>query len=225
MNDAHSGSVRLLVCDDHLILAEALKMVVDSHDGIELIADPTGDPEEAIQLAGSGRPHVVLMDVDLGADIDGIEATRRIKDISPETKVVILTGSKDNGLLVRAVEAGASGFLGKGKAIDAVLEAVEAAARGEVLIDPTELSKVLHEVARERANSRDAELLLRQLTAREREILQQLAHGKTNEEVAGELFISPQTVQTHVRNTFAKLGVHSKLEAVTFAVRHRVIEI
>jgi DNA-binding NarL/FixJ family response regulator len=165
------------------------------------------------------------MDIVFKGHMDGIKATRKIKEVSPATKVVIMTAHDDDRLLVEAVEAGASGFLGKDEAAGEVLSAAKAAAEGEVLIDPVTLSRLLHQVSMEREARRDAEALLEELTDREREILQLLAEGMRNEGIARKLFISPQTVQTHVRNLLAKLGVHSKLEAVAFAVKHGWISI
>jgi DNA-binding NarL/FixJ family response regulator len=160
-----------------------------------------------------------------GGGMSGIDATRRIKDASPATKVVIMTAHDDERLLVEAVEAGASGFLSKDEAAEEVLSAAKAAADGEVLIDPGTLTRLLAQVAREREEQRDAMKLLGDLTEREREILQLLAQGKRNDDIATQLFISPQTVQTHVRNILGKLRVHSKLEAVAFAVKNGAIHV
>jgi DNA-binding NarL/FixJ family response regulator len=136
-----------------------------------------------------------------------------------------MTAHDDERLLVEAVEAGASGFLGKDEAADEVLAAAKAAAEGEVLIDPIILTRLLHQVAKEREARRDALALLEELTEREHEVLQLLSEGMRNDDIAQKLFISPQTVQTHVRNLLAKLGVHSKLEAVAFAVKHGAISV
>ena len=144
---------------------------------------------------------------------------------SPATKVIIMTAHDDDRLLVDAVEAGASGFLSKDDAAEAVLAAVKSAADGEVLIDPATLARLLPQVTREREQQRDALALLGDLTDREREILTLLAQGMRNDDIATQLYISPQTVQTHVRNILGKLRVHSKLEAVAFAVRHGAIAV
>ena len=164
------------------------------------------------------------MDIVFKGPMNGIQATRKIKEASPSTKVVIMTAHDDERLLVEAVEAGASGFLGKDEAANEVLAAAKAAADGEVLIDPTVLTRLLHQVAREREARREFQDLLEDLTDREREILQLLAEGLRNDDIASKLFISPQTVQTHVRNILGKLRVHSKLEAVAFAVKHGAIQ-
>jgi len=217
--------VRLLICDDHKILTDALSTVVGLDDGLELVAPPVHNPEAAIGLCAEHLPDVVLMDIDFKGSMSGIEATRLIKEASPSTKVVIMTAHDEDRLLIEAVEAGASGFLGKDEAAEEVLSAAKAAADGEVLIDPETLARLLPHVTREREAQRGALVLLDDLTDREREILSLLAEGMRNDDIASKLYISPQTVQTHVRNILGKLRVHSKLEAVAFAVRHGAISV
>ena len=218
--------VTLLICDDHKVLTDALATVVGLDDDLQMIAPPVHEAETAIALCTEQLPDVVLMDIVFkGGGMSGIEATRRIKEVSPSTKVVIMTAHDEDRLLVEAVEAGASGFLGKDEAAQELLSAAKAAAEGEVLIDPGTLTRLLAQVARERAEQRDAQNLLDDLTEREREILQLLAEGTRNDDIASKLFISPQTVQTHVRNILGKLRVHSKLEAVAFAVKHGAINV
>jgi DNA-binding NarL/FixJ family response regulator len=222
--DGH-GPTTLLICDDHKILTDALAMVVERDRSLRLVTPPVHVPEEAIELCREYQPDVVLMDIVFKGHMDGILATRKIKEVSPATKVVIMTAHDEDRLLVEAVEAGASGFLGKEEAADEVLSAAKAAAEGEVLIDPVTLTRLLHQVSKEREARRDAQALFDDLTDREGEILALLSQGMRNEGIAQKLFISPQTVQTHVRNLLAKLGVHSKLEAVAFAVKHGAITV
>ncbi len=223
---AEKQPVSLLLCDDHKVLTDALATVVGLDDGLLLVAPPVHTAEEAIRLAEEHLPDVVLMDIVFkGGGMSGIEATRKIKEASPSTNVVIMTAHDDDRLLVEAVEAGASGFLSKDEAAGDLLSAAKSAADGEVLIDPTTLTRLLAQVSRQREEERGALRLLGDLTDREREILRLLAKGKRNDDIAKELFISPQTVQTHVRNILGKLRVHSKLEAVAFAVRHGAIEV
>jgi DNA-binding NarL/FixJ family response regulator len=218
--------VTLLICDDHKVLTDALATVVGLDDDLQMIAPPVHEAETAIALCTEHLPDVVLMDIVFkGGGMSGIDATRHIKEVSPSTKVVIMTAHDEDRLLVEAVEAGASGFLGKDEAAEELLSAAKAAAEGEVLIDPGTLTRLLAQVARERAEERDAQNLLGDLTEREREILQLLAEGMRNDDIAAKLFISPQTVQTHVRNILGKLRVHSKLEAVAFAVKHGAITV
>jgi NarL family two-component system response regulator LiaR len=225
---ASDQKVSLLICDDHKILTDALATVVGLDPTLVMVAPPVHDPKTAIDVCTEQLPDVVLMDIVFKGDGDvmtGIEATRRIKEASPSTKVVIMTAHDEDHLLVEAVEAGASGFLGKDEAAEELLSAAKAAADGEVLIDPATLTRLLAQVAREREAQRDAQNLLDDLTDREREILQLLAEGMRNDDIAAKLFISPQTVQTHVRNILGKLRVHSKLEAVAFAVKHGAITV
>lgn len=217
--------VTLLICDDHKILTDALATVVGLDPTLVMVTPPVHDPETAIDVCTEQLPDVVLMDIVFKGGMSGIEATRKIKEVSPSTKVVIMTAHDEDRLLVEAVEAGASGFLGKDEAAEELLSAAKSAADGEVLIDPATLTRLLAQVAREREAQRDAQNLLDDLTEREREILQLLAEGMRNDDIATKLFISPQTVQTHVRNILGKLRVHSKLEAVAFAVKHGAITV
>jgi DNA-binding NarL/FixJ family response regulator len=222
--DGTGRSITLLICDDHKLLTDSLAMVVTAEPDMTLVGDPVDDPAAAVQLARDRRPDVVLMDVGFTTSpMDGFEATRRIREASPSTSVIIMTASAEESDLVAGVEAGAAGFLTKTEAVEEVLAAVRGAADGEVLIDPGLLSRALHQVARDRETRRQAEALLGQLTEREMEVLQLLAQGRRNEGIAQDLFISQQTVQTHVRNILAKLRVHSKLEAVSFAIRHGAV--
>jgi DNA-binding NarL/FixJ family response regulator len=217
--------VRLLICDDHRVLTDALATVVGLDEGLELVGAPVHDAQSAIDLCAEQLPDVVLMDIELKGGMSGIEATKKIKETSPATKVIIMTAHDDDRLLVDAVEAGASGFLSKDEAAQELLSAAKAAADGEVLIDPMTLARILPQVAREREQQRGALALLNDLTDREREILSLLAQGMRNDDIARQLYISPQTVQTHVRNILGKLRVHSKLEAVAFAVKNGAITV
>jgi DNA-binding NarL/FixJ family response regulator len=220
------ATVSLLICDDHKVLTDALSTVIGLDPDFRLVGPPVHTPDEGVALAAEQLPDVVLMDIVFkGVDTTGIEATRKIKESSPSTKVVIMTAHDDDRLMVEAVEAGASGFLSKDLPADEILQATKAAAEGEVLIDPVTLTRLLAQVAREREEQRDALALLNDLTERERQILDLLAQGKRNDDIAQELYISPQTVQTHVRNILGKLRVHSKLEAVAFAVKHGAIQV
>lgn len=222
MNGGGQEQIELLICDDHRLLTDTLTSVV-SHEPTVRLLPPVHTSEEAVELVREHHPNVVLMDIEFKGAMSGIEATRHIKQMSPATQVVVMTAHEDERLLVEAVEAGASGFLRKTEGVEELLGAIRAAAAGEILVDRVALARLLPQVARERERRRDAQMLLSQLTDREREILTLLSEGLRNDEIAAKLFISPQTVQTHVRNLLGKLGVHSKLEAVAFAVRNGAI--
>lgn len=225
MGREQQDGTTVLICEDHRVVADALGTIVGLESDLELVSQPLSDPELAIAVASQTTPDVVLMDIELGAAINGLEATRRIRRLSPSSKVVILTAHDSDSLLVEAVEAGASGFLHKSEAIEGVIDAIRRAAAGEVLIDPVRLPGLLHRIAAEREAKRDEQLLVAQLTPREREILQLLARGTRTEAIAATLSISPHTVQTHVRNVLAKLNAHSKLEAVALGARTGAIKL
>jgi DNA-binding NarL/FixJ family response regulator len=223
VDDARPQAIRLLICDDHRVLTDTLKAVIDEDDRLEMVSPPVHSPEEAIDISRDRHPDVVLMDVEFRGAMSGIEATRRIKEISPATQVVVMTAHEDERLLVEAVEAGASGFLRKTEGVEELLAALKAAAAGEILVDRAALARLLPLIARQRAAKREAAAKLDALTDREKEILGLLSEGLRNDDIGEQLSISPQTVQTHVRNILGKLGLHSKLEAVAFAVRHGML--
>jgi RNA polymerase sigma factor (sigma-70 family) len=219
MERASREPIQIMICDDHRVLTDTLVTVVEQDPELQLITPPLHTAEEGVAAARRSHPDVVLMDLEFHGSMDGIEATRQIKEQVPETVVVIMTADEDDRLLLAAVEAGASGFLKKTEGVDEFLEAVKAAAAGEVLIDRSALTRLLAEVAREREDRVQAQGKLDHLTPRERAVLDLSVQGARNEEIAQRLFISQETVQTHIRNLLRKLGVHSKLEAVAFAIR------
>lgn len=218
--------IRVLLCDDHRILSDALAMLIRMDPGMDLVTDPVDTAELAVAAAVEHSPDVVLMDVELRGPTTGLEATRRIRQLCPSTHVVVMSGSGDpDRLLVGAIEAGASGFLPKTEAASDILGAVRGAACGEALIDATTLARVLRRIATGREARRDVDERVGRLTEREREMLQLLAEGRSNDQIAAQLVISGHTVQTHVRNILSKLVVHSKLEAVALAAKSGVIKV
>ena len=221
-----SRPVTLLICDDHRVLTDALAIVVGLDDGLELVAPPSQDPQSAIALCAEFLPDVVLMDVDFKAEMSGIDATRAIKENSPATKVIIMTAHDDDRLLVDAVEAGASGFLSKDDAAQEVLAAVEGR-RGRRGPDRSGHARPPAAAGRARAGdetrrARRCWTISPTASARSCRCWPRACATTTSPR---KLYISPQTVQTHVRNILGKLRVHSKLEAVAFAVRHGAISV
>jgi DNA-binding NarL/FixJ family response regulator len=158
------------------------------------------------------------MDLDLPG-VDGIQATRRIRELSPDPKVVVLTALQDPEVIADALAAGACGYVPKTRAVDELMDVVRRAAAGELVMPEEDLAPVLEQLRSAHARP-EGELLLRRLTTRETQILRYLAAGETTSQVAGHLGISALTVQSHVKSILAKLGVHSKIEAVTLAWRH-----
>ena len=210
---------RVLVVDDHEMFSEALALLIGRQSDVRLVGSAR-DADEALAMLEDGDTEdtdVVLMDLDLPG-VDGIEATRRIRGALPETKVVVLSGLHDPGVIADALAAGACGFVPKTRAVDEVMEVVRRAAAGELVMPERELGPVLERLQ----DARDApsERVLDRLTPREKEILAALASGDAAPTIADALGISALTVQSHVKSILAKLGVHSKIEAVTLAWRH-----
>jgi DNA-binding NarL/FixJ family response regulator len=218
--------ISLLICDDHRILSDALAMLIRMDTGLNLLAEPFNRADAAIEAAVALGPDVVLMDVQLPGGTSGIEATRAITDRSPRTKVVVMSGSGDPaGLLVEAIEAGAAGFLPKTEAANNILASIRSAANGESLLAPTTLAWAMRRVSEARTAQREIDQRTSRLTEREREILQRMSEGESNGDIAADLFLSIHTINTHVRNILVKLEVHSKLQAVTWAVKSGAITV
>jgi DNA-binding NarL/FixJ family response regulator len=217
--------IRILICDDHPIVGEAMALIIGMDDGLKLVADPFNTAETAVASIGELQPDVVLMDVDLPG-MDGIEATRAIVTERPSTRVVVMSGSSDpDALLVAAVGAGAAGFLPKTEASSKILRVVRAAASGESLLDSLTLMRVLRQIGGAKANRGAINQKISRLTGREVQILQSVAQGESNIDIANDLLLSAHTVQTHLRNIFIKLEVHSKLQAVALAVKAGAITV
>ena len=217
--------VTLLMCEDDTRLADGILLIASAEPWLEVVAPPCGSGAHAVALAEEHRPDVMLMDVHLEGPMDGIEAARRVKEVSPLSKVVILTAELTDELLLQAVEVGACGFLDKTVAMEDLMQTLRSAAEGDILIDQGRLVGLLRALGEEREARREADQLMGALTTREKEILQLVAQGLSNSEVARHLFISEHTVQSHVRNILSKLEVRSKLQAVALAARLGVVTV
>jgi DNA-binding NarL/FixJ family response regulator len=207
--------IRVVVVDDHEMFAQGLAAILGADPTIEVVAS-AGTVEGGCAAVRLHTPDVVLMDYEL-PDGDGAAATARIKSEVPTAQVVMVTSFDDEAVLIRAIEAGCSGFITKHKAIQEVATAVRAAHAGEALISPSMLARLLPKL---RKNPRGVGT---DLTPREIEVLKLLAAGASNQQIAEELVLSLHTVRNHVQNVISKLGTHSKLEAVATAVREGVI--
>lgn len=215
---AAAPPVRVVVCDDHKILAEGLAALLSGAGDMEVVG-VVGSVAAVVERASATRPDVVLMDYEL-PDGNGVDATRAVKAAVPDAKVVMLTSFADESVLVGAIEAGCCGFLTKHKSAQDVVTAVRLAAAGEALISPDMLVRLLPRLRRgtqERGVGSD-------LTAREREVLGLLAEGLSSEAIAARLFLSANTVRNHVQSVLTKLGAHSRLEAVSIAARAGLLD-
>lgn len=211
-----SSPLRVVIVDDHKLVAEGVAATLGAAPDIEVVG-LGGTAASAVDLVRVYQPEVVLLDQRL-PDGDGIDAIPRILATSPESKIVILTASDDDGLLLRAIEAGVAGFVTKGRSMSALVEAVRAAANGEAVIAPDALARLLPRLADLRRRPGD------DLSPREREVLTLLVEGASNNDIASHLTISYATARNHVQAVITKLGAHSKLEAVAIALREGIVE-
>ena len=219
-----SEAIRVIVADDHAVFRRGLEMVLESEPDIDVVAE-AGDGKEAAELAVEHMPDLVLMDVRMPAH-GGIEAAKAIKDAVPHTKILMLTISDEEDDLYDAIKAGASGYLLKEISIEEVADAIRKVHAGQSLISPSMASKLLNEfAAMARKDEQKQQMPAPRLTDREMEVLALVAQGMNNRDIAKELFISENTVKNHVRNILEKLHLHSRMEAVVYAVREKLLEI
>jgi NarL family two-component system response regulator LiaR len=201
--------IRILIADDHAVVRQGLKMFLALDPELQVVAEAS-DGAEAVRLAGELKPDVVLMDL-LMPGMDGIAATTAIRQGIPDVEVVALTSVLEDASVVRAVRAGAIGYLLKDTQADELRRAIKAAAAGQVQLSPQAAARLMREV---RAPDSPETL-----TERETEVLRLLARGRANKEIARQLQIGEQTVKTHVSSVLAKLGVHSRTQAALYAAR------
>jgi len=212
------ATIRVLLVDDHVVFSDALATILRTEPEIEVVGKG-GTVQEAISMAYALQPDVVLLDVHM-PDGSGIGAVAAIKQDRPQTQVVILTSDEEESVLRSAVQAGVTGYLSKHESAAQVVQAVRSAARGEALIAPYMLARLLHGLQKT-----DEQGPATPLTKRELEVLRELSLGHDNDAVATALRMSPNTVRTHVQNILSKLKVHSKLEAVSRGIREGWIRI
>jgi two-component system NarL family response regulator len=217
-------AIRVLVADDHALYRRGLEMVLGQEEGIEIVGEAS-DGAEAIRRVEELLPDVVLMDIRMPRR-SGIEACTAIKDVVPSTKIVILTISDEESDLYEAVRAGANGYLLKDVPGEEIAAGIRAVAGGQSLISPSMASKLLSEFASMIKKSEERpQLPVPRLTDRELEVLKLVARGMANRDIAKELFISENTVKNHVRNILEKLQLHSRMEAVVYAVREKILDL
>jgi NarL family two-component system response regulator LiaR len=208
--------VTILIADDHPVVRRGLRTYLDLQDGFAVVGEAaTG--AEAVAKVEELLPDVVLMDLVM-PDLDGIEASRRIRDLSPSTKVIVLTSYADDDKIFPAIKAGAAAYLLKDVEPHEIAEGIRRVQSGDALLHPKIAARVMREVT-ERRDEDDV------LTARELDVLRALARGLSNKAIAAELVVSEKTVKTHVSNILAKLHLADRTQAALYAVRERLVEL
>jgi two-component system, NarL family, response regulator DevR len=220
MTDQPSRPLRLLVVDDHEVVRQGLVALLDRRDGFQVVAE-AGTAAEAIEQARRFQPDIVVMDVRL-PDGSGIEACREIRAELPGTKVIMLTSYPDEEAVLSAIIAGASGYLLKQIRGRDLASAIESVGRGDSLLDPAVTEKVLQRVRMAASGGASDELA--DLTPQERRILLLVAEGKTNKEVAADVFLSDKTVKNYVSSILSKLNLQRRTQAAAFVAKHHIGE-
>jgi NarL family two-component system response regulator LiaR len=212
--------IRVLICDDQWIVCEGLEAILGAEPGIEVVG-LAQDGVEALEKISKTQPDVVLMDLKMPV-MNGIQATRKIKELHPEVKVLVLTTYGDDEWVFDAVRNGASGYLLKGTPRAQLVAAVKGTAAGESFIDPKVAGRLLDHIAIRGAPTADS-TLMDSLTERERDVLALLARGKSNTEIAKELYLSPGTVRNYISSILTKLDVTDRTQAALLALRHGLV--
>jgi len=207
--------IRVLIVDDHKVVRQGLERLMAAWDEVEVVGS-AGDAMEAVALYAERRPDVVLMDLGMPGQIDGVEAIRRITAADPGARVVVLTSHPDREHIDRALDAGASGYVLKHVAADEIERAVRAAARGECPLDPKAARALL-----ERRTTHDP---IDGLSEREREVLALVGRGLPNKQIARRLGIAERTVKGHLTNVYRQIGVSDRVQAVLWAQDHGLVE-
>ena len=206
-------TTKVLIAEDHTLVSQGLVAMLAMSGGLELVGvATTGD--EAIQKVQDEDVDIVLMDVNLGTGMNGIEATRQIKENSPKTKVLVLTMFTDPGTVAEAVKAGADGYLSKGASRQTVVGAIEDIVEGRSVLDPLVTEGIFGRISNKDQSA---------LTERELTVLQELAHGRSTKEIAELMFISDETVKTYLKQIYRKLEVRDRAEAVAEAFRRGLV--
>jgi len=210
--------LRLMLVDDHEVVRLGMRALLERHPSFTVVGEASTE-DEAVALALELQPDLVLMDIRLAGG-SGIEACQKIKELLPDTQVIMLTSFAEDELLFAAIRAGATGYLLKQIAGGDVVRAIEAAARGESMLDPSLTQRVFFEVRR--SIKKEEAIAFQDLTAQERQVLLLIAGGKTNREIATDLFLSEGTVRNYVSSILSKLGVSNRAEAAAYAIKHHL---
>jgi len=214
---------RILLVEDHASFRQTLAFVFDQQPEFEVVAQ-AGTLAEARRAMSGFEADMGVIDLSL-PDGEGTELIEELREANPHFAALVLTASLDRAEHARAVEAGASGVLHKSADVDEILDATRRLGEGETLLSQEELVALLRLAGQNREEELEARASIEQITPREREVLQTLAEGLSNKEIAAKLHMSVDTERTHMMNILNKLGVHSRLQALLFAARHGIVEI
>lgn len=217
---ANAGSIDVLLVDDHQLFRTGLADLL-AEEGLNVVG-AVADGASALELVARAAPDVVLMDLEMPG-LSGVETTRRIAEIAPRTRVVVLTIDADEQSVFDAISAGACGYLLKGTSLESLVAGIRAAVAGESLISAAVGAKLFERLRADDRRTAAERRVFEQLSQREIEILKLLAYGKHNIEIAQELLISPHTVRNHISNILAKLQISNRMEATAYAVRNRMV--
>lgn len=218
--NAEVKKIRILLADDHNVMRKGLRLLLESQPGFTVVGEAS-DGHQAVEQAEATKPDVVVLDIGMPR-LSGTEAAQRIGELLPATSIIILSMHSDEGYVMRALKAGAKGYLLKDAAEGDLVEAIQAVGNGKTFFS-SEISKMLVEDYVREIRTRGVEDSYELLTSREREILHLLAEGKSNKDIASSLNLSPYTVETHRRNLQEKLNLHSLAELILYAVRKGLI--
>lgn len=214
--------IRLMLADDHVVVRSGLRMLLQARPEIEIVGEAESG-REAVEKAKVLRPDVILMDVQM-PDMNGIEATARLKQIAPETAVLALTMHEDDHYFFEMLHAGASGYVPKRAAPDELVNAIQTVSEGNVFLYPSLATRLVQDYL-QRAEAGDQPMVQDDLTPRELEVLTLIAEGLTNPEIADDLVISVKTVDRHRENIMRKLNMHSRIDLVKYAIKMGLIEL
>ena len=207
--------IRIMLVDDHAVVRRGLRAFLGAQPGIEVVGEASNGAE-GVEMTAQLLPDVVLMDLQM-PEMDGIEATRRVRSVSPSTQVIVLTSYSEDERIFPAVKAGALSYLLKDVGPDELVRAIRAAKRGEATLHPTVAARLVQELSGGRASPLD------ELTERERDVLSCIARGMSNAEIAAHLIIGERTVKTHVSNILSKLHLHDRTQAALLALKERLV--
>ncbi|MGB3700277.1 MAG: response regulator transcription factor [Anaerolineales bacterium] len=214
--------ITVTMIEDHRILVDSLSLMLRYEPDIDFLGS-AASLEDGRRLLQETSPNVLLLDVGL-PDGNGLDLIPEVKQISPDTNIVVLTSLTDETTLMRVVDSGISGFVSKDSQLSDLLVTIRKAAVGEIVMPTSLLVGLLMRMSRDKAAAYQDDKGWERLTVREEEVLERLASGKTGDEIAEELHIAPLTVRTHIRNLMSKMGVHSRLEAVAFGMKNGLID-